>query len=339
MTGERKCSVKCDQRYGCLGPEASDCIRCSNWVLEIDPSDHIASMFPHITKLCLDDCNENKTLPLFTPYNWTDGWKAKRCGICHPLCDTSEVSCTGPRSIECGGRCKYAKINGDCLERCPENYFASPADKTCLPCAEACTILSQNRVSNEVVKYLTSEERMQTSIEILNYEKQSVCQGPEQYITKKDLEEDHQGCNFCQRVQLELLSSADRIRLKCLPIVESASYLFVSSIGNFQLLPDSEKCPVGYYFRSIPLWTSLKSNFPRMEDMQPYWNLLDHWFFKRTIKSDNFAQLCLPCDPECDEGCTGPGSHECNKCKNYYHHKSCVSQCPESKSLKRKFFS
>ncbi|XP_076823568.1 epidermal growth factor receptor-like isoform X3 [Clavelina lepadiformis] len=41
-------------------------------------------------------------------------------------------------------------------------------------------------------------------------------------------------------------------------------------------------------------------------------------------------RTCLPCHDECEKQCTGPGSFNCTRCKNFDFDGECVSKCPET---------
>ena len=110
------CHAECSLE-GCHGPAATDCQTCK----------HVL-----VGDTCAREC------PAGTYRDAGDN----TCRACHASCSDG---CDGPAAQDCGstgsgsssGSCDGVTLQGECLQSCPQGYFASDT-QTCLPCAAGC---------------------------------------------------------------------------------------------------------------------------------------------------------------------------------------------------------
>ncbi|CAH1972311.1 unnamed protein product [Acanthoscelides obtectus] len=104
------CDEQCDEQ-GCFGRGPAKCIACKN---------------KRMDKTCVSVC---------PPRSYADSQGV--CQACHEACET----CTGPDQRSCltcsPGHVRVIDLD-ICLQQCPEGYYESYADKTCIPCQPNC---------------------------------------------------------------------------------------------------------------------------------------------------------------------------------------------------------
>ena len=121
--GCRKCNAECAS--GCIGPLASDCMRCKNWRSQ--------------RGICSPECNQDATFADVVQ---------KQCHECHPQCLSTPGSggCpTGSRADQCSV-CRKFSDNGICKESCsPHQYprrepedLARALSGSCISCHPLC---------------------------------------------------------------------------------------------------------------------------------------------------------------------------------------------------------
>lgn len=100
------CSEECTSA-GCWGSGPDQCLECKNF---------------KFNGTCLSSCHS---------YPNVYKMDSKRCGQCHPECNT----CTGPDADNCL-ECNNVRDGKYCVSKCPEPKY--PLNRICVNCHETC---------------------------------------------------------------------------------------------------------------------------------------------------------------------------------------------------------
>ena len=115
----KDCDPQCDPGYGCNGPTASECVRCTN---------------VSYRGVCVDGC----------PMGHYLDHTSKSCLPCHVQCNTA-YNCSGPSPTDCH-TCKHFTVENSsntapptryCTEECPTGYYQHQLQ--CLTCHSYCS--------------------------------------------------------------------------------------------------------------------------------------------------------------------------------------------------------
>eukprot|EP00045_Choanoeca_perplexa_P018195 m.281668 g.281668 ORF g.281668 m.281668 type:complete len:2067 (-) comp17742_c0_seq1:2351-8551(-) len=287
----------CDEDCSsCFGAGANECTSCFN-VRALDGS-----------------CRE--TCPVGS-YN-----DSNTCKQCHPQCGPQ--GCSGPGADDCVSCSNYQDANGTCIQACPSEHY-NPLSNTrlCLPCHPECSSCTgPNATDCSVCKRFKDVSTCVPLCPAIKYGDTSrTCRAchPQCDSSFGCTNSGANSCNKCQGV-------FDVVTQECSDVCSPLHYSDNSDIDQPHPIctPCSSTCANGC---TGPSASECLGNCTVVK----YDGVCLTACPSHTYRS---GKSCLDCHPACstDEGCFGPGSHQCNDCKNgtfEFNNGTCVLACPQ----------
>ncbi|CAH8531723.1 unnamed protein product [Schistosoma turkestanicum] len=274
-----------------------------------------------------------------------------QCKKCSEMCSLQNKTCSGPNDDQCIGSCRYVQDGPFCRATCPPNKYTDPITKKCLECASGCTppndLIEENfyhQVNNVIFNQKPSNQ--------LHH-----------YCTGSGDWPGIGGCNFCKQTVLYLEPKNANYHLKCVNTCPFGTYQHVINLHHRGGSSVDRQLSNYSSFQQIATttttftWSHTDANhfhkFPPNITQQ-----IAQWLFNYTqSKFYGLAQICLPCNEQCDlvnfpfhqqstvmmksstaamVACYGPSPEQCVRCAYASYQGRCVGACPTGTYPKKK---
>eukprot|EP00051_Salpingoeca_urceolata_P007282 m.96311 g.96311 ORF g.96311 m.96311 type:complete len:1964 (-) comp15185_c0_seq1:166-6057(-) len=295
------CHPQC--KGGCHAAENTDCDECKAWTFE---------------GACVSSCPAD------------DSYSEVATAICHPChdqCDTSFGSGGCPFGVERSDcrRCKHVRSDGNCLETCPQNHFASLDDTStalagvCVECDSQCNPLQgctgPNPDDCNQCLNLIQDGQCVDSCDAAHYLSNQVCESCSELCL---LGCDGPGADNCLPKEGALVETAASYGCTAFALVTPTSVTCKAACDTGTYADGEGLCRKC----SSSCGVELGCSGPDVDDcvsceVDQYLSAVD--------------RLCYSCSEQCAEGgCIGPDPKHCRRCLGVRLGDDCVDNCDEA---------
>jgi len=301
------CNDECSR--GCTGPRPEDCNDCRNFALN---------------NTCVKVCpfGTYGSLPRDgAELGNQSNYKSRRCLGCHPAC----LTCYGSGPHQCSS-CRQDKLlltdQSECIDKCPDGYFANEKENTCSVCSEFCSACRIKAGSGEICSSCISPM-------VLSGNGSCVARCREdEYLDGRTCKQCHASCQTCvggRDTECGRCKEGFYFERRCVPYCPAG---YASDKVRGECLPcptGCDQCPGDW-----GVCTSCRSGWIRTNEglcLPPE---------SKECQPGMYAGkgTCLACHDSC-KTCVGPKDKDCSACypDHKLHISTCVLSCPAATKL------